>query len=72
MSLGHVANSPHTPLQQFLFFFWELHIPSVYLTNLKSSFPCFDCLREKPQRKRRREERNKREKGEGRGREVAV
>lgn len=47
---------PSSAVFSFLFFFfssWELLFPSMYHTNLKPSFLCFDCrLHEKPQGKR--------------------
>lgn len=64
--LDVLPTTPHTPLWQFLFSSWELHSPSVCLTNLKSSFSCFDCLCEKPQGKKRGREQEKKRGGERR------
>lgn len=73
LSLRQVANNPPTPLcSSFFFPSGELHIPSVCVTNLKPSFPRFDCLCQEPQAGTRREKENKRGRGEGRGRVVAV
>lgn len=66
MSLRHVANKPRLPSVAVYFFFWELHIPSVCLTNLKSSFPGFDCLCVRSHKEGRRERKRTREE-EGRG-----